>query len=262
MRIISSLSVIALVMGLLTPFAGQAAVTSAFNSDDLIKGSGSTVYYFAQDGHRYVFPNDKVYFSWYRDFSNVKQIPDEQLFSIPLGRSNITYKPGYKLVKVTTDPKTYVVDRGGILRHVTTEQLARTLYNLNWSDRVDDIPDIFFSNYRIGTPIQTATDYNPNDVMTLTSTIAADKGFDRSKVTVTIGTVRAGFVPTTFTIKKGVEVTWTNRDTMEHSVRGNGWSSPVLQPGQSWSRVFNTVGSFDYTCGIHPVMQGTLNVVN
>lgn len=260
---IRSLSAFALAATLLMPAASQAAVlTSSFNSDDLIKGSGSTVYYFAQDGYRYVFPNEKVYFSWYQDFSNVKTIPDSHLASIPLGRSNITYRPGYKLLKITSDTRTYVVDRGGVLRHVTTEQLARTLYNLNWNDRVDDLPDAFYSNYRMGTPIQTASDYNPNDVMTLTPTILADKGFDRSKVTITIGTVNAGFVPTTFTVKKGIEVTWTNRDTMEHTVRGNGWTSPALRPGESWSRRFDAVGSFDYTCPTHPTMQGTINVVN
>lgn len=260
----SSLAAFLLAAGLCLPAVSQAAtpMTSAFNSDDLIKGSGPTVYYFAQDGHRYVFPNEKVYFSWYRDFSGVKTIPDSHLSSIPLGRTNVTYRPGFKMLKVTTDPRIYVVDRGGVLRHVATEQLARTLYNLNWNDRVDDVPDAFFTNYRVGTAIQTASDYNPNDVMTLTPTIAADKGFDRSKVTITIGNMNTGFVPTTFTIKKGVEVTWTNRDNTEHTVRGNGWASPMLRPGESWTRVFPATGSFDYSCGVHPVMQGTINVVN
>lgn len=262
-KLLSSLTGLALAASLLTPFTGHAAeLTSYFNAGDLIKGSGQAVYYFAQDGRRYVFPNEKTYFTWYRDFSTVITIPDEHLSSIPLGRTNVTYRPGVKMVKITTDHKVYVVDRGGILRHVTTEQLARTLYNLNWNDRIDDVSDSYFTNYRVGTPIQTATDYNPNDVMTLTPTIFEDKGFERNKVTMTIGTVHTGFVPTTFTVKKGTQVTWTNVDTMDHTVKGRGWESPVIRPGQSWSYTFTTVGSFDYTCGIHPVMQGTVNVVN
>lgn len=264
MKYTSLVAVMAMGAQLLAPVGTFAAtpLTSYFNAGDLIKGSGPAVYYFAQDGHRYVFPNEKTYFTWYRDFSSVVTIPDAHLSSIPLGRTNVTYRPGFKMIKIMTDPRTYVVDRGGILRHVTTEQLARTLYNLNWNDRVDDVADAFFTNYRIGTPIQTASDYNPNDVMTLTPTIYEDKGFDRNKVTVTIGSVNSGFVPSTFTIKKGVEVTWTNRDTVDHIIRGNGWSSPSLRPGASWSRVFSSTGSFDYACGIHPVMQGTINVVN
>ena len=258
-----SLAGLILAGSLLMPLASQAAtLTSYFNAGDLIKGSGAAVYYFAQDGRRYVFPNEKTYFSWYRDFSKVITIPDEHLASIPLGRSNVTYRPGYKMLKVTTDPSVYVVDRGGILRHVGSEQLARTLYNLNWRQRVEDVPDAFFTNYRIGTAIQTDSDYNPNDVMTLTPTIFDDKGFNKNEVTVTVGTVRTGFVPTTFTIKKGVDVTWTNHDSVDHTIKGNGWTSPVIHPEQSWSRVFSSTGSFDYTCGIHPAMQGTINVVN
>lgn len=166
------------------------------------------------------------------------------------------------MVKITTDPKVYIVDRGGILRHVTTEQLARTLYNLNWNDRIDDVPDSYFSNYRVGTAIQTASDYNPSDVMTLTPTILEDKGFDRNKVTMTIGNMNAGFVPTTFTVKTGTQVTWTNNDITDHTVTGRGWGSQTIKPGASWSYTFNNTGSFDYHCTIHPVMQGTVNVVN
>ncbi|MDP3793749.1 MAG: hypothetical protein Q8R07_03280, partial [Candidatus Uhrbacteria bacterium] len=109
------------------PLAGHAATIGAFNAGDLIKGSGDTVYYFAANGKRFVFPNAKTYFTWYPDFSGVKTISDGHLATIPLG-GNVTYRPGRKMVKVTTDPKTYVVDQGGFLRHITSEQLALTLY--------------------------------------------------------------------------------------------------------------------------------------
>lgn len=246
---------------LLSPIASHAATTSIFTSGDLIKGSGDTVYYFGPDGKRYVFPNPKTYFTWYTDFSKVKTIPDGQLSTIPLGRSNVTYRPGKKMVKITTDPKTYVVDQGGILRHVTSEQLAETLYGLSWKNQIDDVPDAYFTNYKIGTPIQTASDYKPADVMAQTTTISQDKQFDETKITITIGSVSNGFVPTTVTIKKGTSVTWYNNDSAVHTVKGNGWGSGDLKYNDSYSYTFNTVGSFDYTCGIHPVMQGTINVV-
>ncbi len=244
------------------PTLSQAQiVTSSFNAGDLIKGSGSTVYYFANDGRRYVFPNERTYFTWYTNFSTVKLIPDSHLSSIPLGRSNVTYRPGRKMVKITTDDRVYVVDRGGILRWVQSEQLARTLYNLSWKNQIDDVPDAFFTNYRVGTPIQTASDYQPSDVMTLTPTIAIDKEMQRNKVTITIGDMRNGFVPTTFTIKRGTEVTWTNRDIVTHTVTGANWDSGAIDRDQSFSRVFSTTGFFDYHCSVHPVMQGTINVV-
>ncbi len=270
-KLLSRLSALMLVANALAPTSALAATTYAFNSGDLIKGSGPAVYYFAANGKRFVFPNEKTYFTWYRDFSTVKQISDGQLSTIPLG-GNVTYRPGAQMVKVTTDPRVYVVDQNGFLRHVGSEQLAQTLYNLNWKNNIDDVPDAFFVNYRIGTGIQTASDYNPNNVMTQTTTINQDKQLDETKVTVTIGTMNNGFVPTTTTVKRGTTITWTNSDIVDHTVQwvagraSNGGSlalpqgSATIRPGQTYSYTFNTAGAFDYRCSIHTVMQGTINV--
>lgn len=245
----------------LTPFASHAATTTSFSPGDLIKGSGSAVYYFATDGHRYVFPNAQTYFTWYTDFSGVKQIPDSLLGQLPLARTNITYRPGRKMVKITTDPKVYVVDRGGVLRHVGSEQLAQTLYGLSWKSNIDDVADAFFVNYRVGTAIDMAADYKPSDVMTSTPTIAIDKALAETEATVTIGNVENSFVPSSMSVKKGTTVTWTNGDIMAHTVVGNGWSSGQLSTDQTYSHTFTSTGSFDYHCGIHSSMQGTINVI-
>ncbi len=272
-QLVSTALLLALLGGTFLPAAStHAATTSAFNSGELIKGSGSTVYYFAANGKRFVFPNEKTYFTWYRDFSTVKQIPDGQLATIPLG-GNVTYRPGRKMIKITTDPRVYVVDQGSILRHVSSEQLAQTLYGMNWKANIEDVPDAFFTNYRQGTAIQTASDYNADNVMTQTANINQDKQFDETKVTVTIGSMNNGFVPTTLTIKRGTEVTWTNADTAHHQIRWTGGrtsqgnmitqmgGSGLLAPGQTYQYRFETVGSFDYQCSVHPTMQGTINVV-
>jgi plastocyanin len=244
-------------------FAAVNAPSAVFSPGDLIKStSNKSVYYYASNGKRYVFPNEKTYFTWYANFSGVKTIADAQMSIIPLG-GNVTYRPGVKMVKVTTDPRTYVVDQAGILRHVASEQLANTLYGLNWQEKIEDLPDAFFTNYRIGTAIQVASDFVPADVQTLTTTIAQDKQLDETKVTISIGNMdTTSFVPNTFTVKRGTTVTWTNRDSVDHTVTGNGWASGLLAPGASYSYTFNSAGSFDYACTVHPTMQGTVNVVN
>ena len=264
-RMAAFFTAIATAGSILLPVAAQAAnaPSAVFSPGDLIKGTSFTsVYYYASNGRRYVFPNEKTYFTWFKDFSGVKTLSDAQLGVIPLG-GNVTYRPGVKMVKITTDPRTYVVDQTGILRHVQSEQLAETLYGLSWKGNVHDIPDGFFTNYRVGTPIQTASDYNPANVATNTYTIGQDKQLDETVATITIGNANTiSYVPNTFTVKKGVTVTWTNNDTMDHTVTGNGWASPTLAPGQSYSRRFDAAGSFDYHCAIHTAMQGTVNVVN
>lgn len=131
------------------PTAASAAVAG-----DLIKASGPAVYYYAADGKRYVFPNEKTYFSWYMDFSGVRTISDTELASIMIG-GNVTIRPGTKLVKIQTDPKVYAVTLGGMLHWVESEALATSLYGANWAQRVVDVPDSFFVNYTISSSVST-----------------------------------------------------------------------------------------------------------
>ncbi|MBE7525160.1 hypothetical protein KJZ71_05160 [Patescibacteria group bacterium] len=249
-------------------FATSVLPTSAATTDvalspgDLITSNQTqAVYYYAPDGRRYVFPNEKTYFTWYPDFSTVKVIDHGRLSTLPLGRSNVTYRPGVKMVKITTDPRTYVVERGGILRHVTSEELAKTLYGTNWKDKIEDVPDAFFSNYKVGTQIDTASQYSPADVTNTTATITQDKSFDDTIATISIGNISNGFVPKSLTIKKNTRVTWVNRDIADHTVTGTGFNSGNIPADGEFSYTFKNVGSYNYSCSIHPSMTATINVV-
>jgi len=124
-------------------------------SGSTVKGSLSAVYFCGKDGKRYVFPNQWVYLSSFPDFNEVKTIDDQTLASIPLG-GNVTYRPGVRMIKIQTDPKVYAIARGGLLRWVTTEAVARKLYGARWNRLIDDVSDAFFVNYRIGDPITEA----------------------------------------------------------------------------------------------------------
>lgn len=118
------------------------------------------VYYIGADGKRHAFPNSKVFFTWYADFDSVKAVTSERLGAYMLG-ANVTYRPGVRMVKFTTDNKVYAVARGGILRWVATEELATSLYGSSWNTKIDDIPDTFYTNYTFGTEIGTANEFNP-----------------------------------------------------------------------------------------------------
>jgi hypothetical protein len=112
----------------------------------------TSVYYCAQDGKRYAFPNDRIFFSWFEDFSSVKTVPSSIMFNIPLG-GNVSYRPGTRMIKIQTDPKVYAVTRGGILRWITSEAVAKKVYGEDWNTLIDDVSDAFFVNYTIGLPI-------------------------------------------------------------------------------------------------------------
>ncbi|MFA6446657.1 MAG: hypothetical protein WCW31_00175 [Patescibacteria group bacterium] len=131
------------------PVSAQAATLV---NGDLIKASGPAVYFYATDGKRYVFPDEKTYFSWYNDFSAVKTITDAELAAIMIG-GNVTVRPGTKLVKITTDPKTYAVTKCGTLHWIESEAIAKALYGDAWATRVIDVPDSFFVNYTTGASV-------------------------------------------------------------------------------------------------------------
>lgn len=119
----------------------------------------TTVYYIGADGRRHSFPNPKVYFTWFPDFSRVRIVAPTELADLPLG-ANITYRPGSRLVKFMTDPRVYVVDSDRRLRWVKVESVAQALYGPFWARQVDDISDAFYLDYRFGQSVDTSGDYS------------------------------------------------------------------------------------------------------
>lgn len=164
-----------LIIGLfsLLPLISQAVDISA---GDLIKStSSSAVYYYGSDGNRYCFPNENTYKTWYADFSSVKTISDAELAAIPL-KGNVTYKPGIKMVKIQTDPKVYVVDKEATLRGIVSEGVAVALYGSNWNTKIDDISVAFFINYKVGSDVNSDSEFDKSVAEAGASSIDVDKG--------------------------------------------------------------------------------------
>lgn len=70
--------------------------------------------------------------------------------------------------------------------------------------------------------------------------------FEEQNVTVTVGTT----------------VTWTNRDSLPHTVSSDtgAFDSGNLSNGQSFSFTFSEEGTYTYHCALHPSMTGTVVV--
>lgn len=72
------------------------------------------------------------------------------------------------------------------------------------------------------------------------------------------------FLPATITGLPGSKITWTNNDTVIHTVTSNdgiSFSSGNINPQGTFTFTFNTLGTYAYHCNLHPSMQGTINVV-
>lgn len=86
---------------------------------------------------------------------------------------------------------------------------------------------------------------------------------DASLTTDKISIQSFAFLPGITRVKVGATVTWTNLDSIGHTVTvdsGTGPSSGTLQRGQSYSYTFTQAGSYAYHCSIHPEMRGTIVV--
>lgn len=160
-------------------FGALPASAAGCTSGSLIKGPMAAVYYCGADGKRYVFADDKTYFTWYSDFSNIQPMTAAELGDVTIG-GNVTYRPGRRMVKIQSDPRTYVVSRGGVLRHVPSEECAKTLYGADWNRQIDDVSDAFFVNYRVGEALSTCSDYDRNAETSLGTSINADKSLSSS----------------------------------------------------------------------------------
>src|SRR3954453_981102 len=70
------------------------------------------------------------------------------------------------------------------------------------------------------------------------------------------------FDPASTTVKVGSTVTWTNKDSAGHSVSAadDSFKSDRLSTGSTFQFTFDSAGTFEYVCGIHPSMHGTIVV--
>ena len=70
------------------------------------------------------------------------------------------------------------------------------------------------------------------------------------------------FGPGIIDVSVGTTVTWTNNDSVTHTVTAadGSFDSSTLAPGQRFSTSFTTPGTYIYHCSIHPFMTGQVVV--
>jgi plastocyanin len=66
-------------------------------------------------------------------------------------------------------------------------------------------------------------------------------------------------------VKAGSSITWVNCEsagTEPHTSTSDqgAWQSPLLAPGEAFTRTFDTPGVFPYHCDTHPFMTGSVTV--
>jgi plastocyanin len=93
----------------------------------------------------------------------------------------------------------------------------------------------------------------------------------RGKPTFTIDARGNQFSPADVIVDVGTKITWRNDDAVAHDVKKSadavdfggtfGADASRFGPGQSYSFTFTEAGTFSYTCTIHTLMSGKVEVV-
>ena len=80
----------------------------------------------------------------------------------------------------------------------------------------------------------------------------------------TVAIAEFAFTPQLLTVAPGTTVTWTNQDSLGHSVvaTGESFESGSLDSGTTFQVRFDTPGDYAYFCGIHPTMTATVTVTD
>ncbi len=124
--------------------------------------TGSAVYYIGEDARKYIFPEEKTYFTWYDDFSKVIKVDPIELDKYEDG-GIMPYRPGVLLITHPNTNNVYAVEPNGLLRKIVSEEAAKNLYGENWASTVRDvIPGYFASTYKMGSDL---SDKLPNGTL-------------------------------------------------------------------------------------------------
>jgi plastocyanin len=92
------------------------------------------------------------------------------------------------------------------------------------------------------------------------STPAPSGGSGPAPSAVAVSLQNTAFNPADIVVAVGGVVTFTNKDSVTHTVAGDGWTSGDVPAGSSFAHAFKTAGSFAIHCTIHPSMTANVTV--
>ena len=125
----------------------------------------------------------------------------------------------------------------------------------------------YFAVYSNESPISSDSDVNSGDtdngIDTATGTGGNDASQESEPTTYNIEIKGFAYSPSELRIKRGDIVTWTNKDSIRHTVTsdsGSEMDSELLSQGETYSATFDSAGNYAYHCTPHPSMKARIIV--
>ena len=110
-----------------------------------------------------------------------------------------------------------------------------------------------------------ATRHKSTSTQTTTSSSTSKTDTSNAVATNTVTLSNYMFSPATITVKAGTTVTWSNQDSVTHTVTSDdsskvSFKSGNIKDGDNYTFTFDTAGTYTYHCTPHPYMHGTVIV--
>jgi plastocyanin len=103
-----------------------------------------------------------------------------------------------------------------------------------------------------------------NDMSNMNMSSGSSASNKAAVATNTVTIQNFAFSPAAITVKEGTTVTWTNKDSVAHTVTEtdgkDGPNSGDVNPNATYSFTFKSPGTYHYQCTVHPEMVGTVTV--
>jgi plastocyanin len=104
----------------------------------------------------------------------------------------------------------------------------------------------------------------PKQVQTSEGKTTGSAGAKAQK-SVAVEVVDIDYEPREVTVAKGGKITWTHTGNLPHTVTkdsgpGPDFSSETLSNGDTYEQTFDTPGTIEYVCKIHPQQHGSITV--
>jgi plastocyanin len=117
------------------------------------------------------------------------------------------------------------------------------------------------------TSIMLAMELLANPIITTTTITPVFSQEEGSSVSIAPGAADPNndlsFDPPQINVPTGSIVSWTNADSIQHTVTSDEqglFDAGPISPGDTFENVFDSAGEFGYHCAIHPFMTGVVMV--
>lgn len=112
-----------------------------------------------------------------------------------------------------------------------------------------------------------ASNHKNNNSMNMSSSSNSSSTGSTTPTTTDAVTIQNfAFNPANITVKAGTTVTWTNKDSVAHTVTETdgqtGPNSGDVNPNSTYMFTFAKAGTYHYHCSIHTEMVGTVTVTS